>query len=419
MLPPFPPCSGYELPPDARGLGEPAYEAVASTPEDSARDSQGYEVPARQRLHTVTAAVGEPGVDEPGSHGSGPIRSAAPDTAEATSMSPVTARTGAALAAAEAPGVQLRPRARGGVLNVPKPKSAKDVRVSRRVQSVRRTGAERFTVSDQALASLRIDAGPRTAVEATAPQPTPLPPNAISQEMAAASDKLKTCGVFTNEILGRQLLEKSGHLMKRTKMKIWHQRWFVLRDRQLQWFAAQTDSVPSGTIQVDATLRIRRLPYDTATKLHQVLLSSPKRTLQLAAPSSREIEAWVSELTREYRDACRRSRAQTARITGWCDKVKNGFSRRRWCSLVDNAIHFSAKEQGSPLGSLSLEGARLESENPEEQSDPEDEIASGGAAPPAPFCLNVINGKGCYSLLFPSRGVRDTWAFFCGQSSGQ
>ncbi len=66
--------------------------------------------------------------------------------------------------------------------------------------------------------------------------------------------------------------------------------------------------------------------------------TSPARA-PAQAESNLEIEAWVCALTAVHREVSRRSSLQElSTLTAWTTKVKNGYARKRWASLMPGCV---------------------------------------------------------------------------------
>ena len=176
----------------------------------------------------------------------------------------------------------------------------------------------------------------------------------------------------------------------------------------------------------------------------------------------------------------RRQASASATIQGWGTKVKHGFARRRWLTLVGCVIFFAPSDTAAPRGHINLAEAKVTLHDASADSDPEasDEDnddatrspgadaaaaataaaaaalhgrarglsggAEGGAALGSPasrrargaqgaavslrptagpgagrYCLQLSTAKAEYNLLFPTRNERSRWAHFCAAVTGE
>lgn len=89
------------------------------------------------------------------------------------------------------------------------------------------------------------------------------------------------------------------------------------------------------------------------------------------------MEGWITVLDSAQRLRLRQPQESHGRIAGWATKVRNGFSHRRYLSLVGCAIFYSRRELKAPNGHINLAGAKLRILDPDDDSDADEDLEPG------------------------------------------
>ncbi|XP_053781394.1 pleckstrin homology domain-containing family H member 2 isoform X2 [Desmodus rotundus] len=208
-----------------------------------------------------------------------------------------------------------------------------------------------------------------------------IPPDAYSTdtEYSQPEQKLpKTCSSSSDN--GKnEPLEKSGYLLKMSgKVKTWKRRWFVLKGGELLYYKSPSDVIrkPQGHIELSASCNILR-----GDNKQTVQLTTEKHTYYLTADSPNILEEWIKVLQNVLRVQAANplflqpEGKPTAK--GLLTKVKHGYSKRVWCTLVGKTLYyFRSQEDKFPLGQIKLWEAKVEEVDRSCDSD-EDYEASG------------------------------------------
>ncbi|CAH2254780.1 pleckstrin homology domain-containing family H member 2 [Pelobates cultripes] len=192
-----------------------------------------------------------------------------------------------------------------------------------------------------------------------------IPPDAysIDSEFSEPEQKLpKTCSSSTDN--GKnEMLEKSGYLLKMGgKIKTWKRRWFVLKAGELLYYKSPSDVIrkPQGQIELNSSSHIVK-----GDGKQTVQLVTEKRTYYLTADSPNILDEWVRVLQNVLR-------VQAASVLftqpdvkptvkGLLTKVKHGYSKRVWCSLIGKTLYyFRSQEEKFPLGQIKLWESKVE-----------------------------------------------------------
>ncbi|KAM7078846.1 pleckstrin homology domain-containing family H member 2 isoform 1-T1 [Molossus nigricans] len=250
-----------------------------------------------------------------------------------------------------------------------------------------------------------------------------IPPDAYSTdtEYSQPEQKLpKTCSSSSDN--GKnEPLEKSGYLLKMSgKVKTWKRRWFVLKGGELLYYKSPSDVIrkPQGHIELSASCSILR-----GDNKQTVQLTTEKHTYYLTADSPNILEEWIKVLQNVLR-------VQAANplflqpegkptVKGLLTKVKHGYSKRVWCTLVGKTLYyFRSQEDKFPLGQIRLWEAKVEEVDRSCDSD-EDYEASGRSLLSTHYTI-VIHPKdqGPTYLLIGSKHEKDTWLYHLTVAAG-
>uniref|UniRef100_A0A674IE40 Pleckstrin homology, MyTH4 and FERM domain containing H2 n=1 Tax=Terrapene triunguis TaxID=2587831 RepID=A0A674IE40_9SAUR len=250
-----------------------------------------------------------------------------------------------------------------------------------------------------------------------------IPPDAYSTDTdySEPEQKLpKTCSSSSDN--GKnEPLEKSGYLLKMGgKVKTWKRRWFVLKGGELLYYKSPSDVIrkPQGQIELSVSSHIVR-----GDGKQTVQLITEKRTYYLTADSPNILEEWIKVLQNVLK-------VQAASplfiqpdvkpaMKGLLTKVKHGYSKRVWCTLVGKTLYyFRSQEDKFPLGQIKLWEAKVEEVDRSCDSD-EDYEASGRSLLSTHYTI-VIHPKeqGPTYLLIGSKHEKDTWLYHLTVAAG-
>ncbi|XP_075060247.1 pleckstrin homology domain-containing family H member 2 isoform X1 [Mixophyes fleayi] len=250
-----------------------------------------------------------------------------------------------------------------------------------------------------------------------------IPPDAysIDSEFSEPEQKLpKTCS-SSSDNNKNELLEKSGYLLKMGgKLKTWKRRWFVLKGGELLYYKSPSDVIrkPQGQIELNSSSHIVR-----GDGKQTVQLVTEKRTYYLTADSPNILDEWVRVLQNVLR-------VQAASVLftqpdvkptvkGLLTKVKHGYSKRVWCTLVGKTLYyFRSQEEKFPLGQIKLWEAKIEEVDRSCDSD-EDYETSGRSLLSTHYTI-VIHPKeqDPSYLLIGSKHEKDTWRYHLTMAAG-
>jgi len=168
---------------------------------------------------------------------------------------------------------------------------------------------------------------------------------------------LRKCAPYTEENMRKEILEKSGYLIKLGgRVKNWKKRWFVLMDAKLAYYKTKEDTSrkPLGQIPLESVSSVSR-----SERLNTFELKTPTRTYYMTAESPEIVDGWLQALRNNLkRFSGARILAKAGEKTiheGWVTKVKGGTSRHCWCVLKEKTLLFYKNEtEISPWSALSL-----------------------------------------------------------------
>nr|XP_020012992.1 pleckstrin homology domain-containing family H member 2 [Castor canadensis] len=250
-----------------------------------------------------------------------------------------------------------------------------------------------------------------------------IPPDAysIDTECSQPEQKLpKTCS-SSSDSGKNEPLEKSGYLLKMSgKVKTWKRRWFVLKGGELLYYKSPSDVIrkPQGHIELSASCSILR-----GDNKQTVQLTTEKHTHYLTADSPNILEEWIKVLQNVLRvqaanPLCLQPEGKPT-MKGLLTKVKHGYSKRVWCTLVGKTVYyFRSQEDKFPLGQIKLWEAKVEEVDRSCDSD-EDYEASGRSLLSTHYTI-VIHPKdqGPTYLLIGSKHEKDTWLYHLTVAAG-
>ncbi|KJE97607.1 hypothetical protein CAOG_010144 [Capsaspora owczarzaki ATCC 30864] len=239
------------------------------------------------------------------------------------------------------------------------------------------------------------------------------PPARLLDTASAAARRLNTCSVFTSENLLKETVEMSGFLTKQGgTVKSWRRRWFVLADRTLMYYKAQSDvskNQPLGRVPLNGFSRIAK--NDTLGKQFLFEIFTPRRTYYLSADTEAEMKSWLQVLQNVLKRtstiplALQSDESGGAAISGWMTKVKRGSFKRRWFVLLGKVLYFYRTPQDSvPLGEIYLLEATVETINPADDSDHESDAESF-------HCFGISTRYTSYHFVAESAEEKDRWMY--------
>ncbi|KAM4693408.1 pleckstrin homology domain-containing family H member 2 [Discoglossus pictus] len=250
-----------------------------------------------------------------------------------------------------------------------------------------------------------------------------IPPDAYSvdSEFSEPEQKLpKTCSSSSDN--GKnELLEKSGYLLKMGgKIKTWKRRWFVLKSGELLYYKSPSDVIrkPQGQIELNSSSHIVK-----GDGKQTVQLVTEKRTYYLTADSPNILDEWVRIL-----QSVLRVQAASALFTqpdvkptmkGLLTKVKHGYSKRVWCTLVGKTLYyFRCQEEKFPLGQIKLWEAKIE--EVDRSCDSDEDYETNGRSLLSTHHTIVIHPKeqDPTYLLIGSKHEKDTWHYHLTMAAG-
>ncbi|KAM7062614.1 pleckstrin homology domain-containing family H member 2 isoform 4-T4 [Acridotheres tristis] len=208
-----------------------------------------------------------------------------------------------------------------------------------------------------------------------------IPPDAYSvdTDYSEPEQKLPKTSSSSSDNGKNEPLEKSGYLLKMGgKVKTWKRRWFVLKGGELLYYKSPSDVIrkPQGQIELNASSHIER-----GDGKQTIQLTTEKRTYYLTADSPNILEEWIKVLQNVLKIQAASPLFSQSEIKpamkGLLTKVKHGYSKRVWCTLVGKILYyFRNQEDKFPLGQIKLFEAKVEEVDRSCDSD-EDYEASG------------------------------------------
>uniref|UniRef100_A0A8C2YA54 Pleckstrin homology domain-containing family H member 2 n=1 Tax=Coturnix japonica TaxID=93934 RepID=A0A8C2YA54_COTJA len=250
-----------------------------------------------------------------------------------------------------------------------------------------------------------------------------IPPDAYSvdTDYSEPEQKLPKTSSSSSDNGKNEPLEKSGYLLKMSgKVKTWKRRWFVLKGGELLYYKSPSDVIrkPQGQIELNASSHIER-----GDGKQTIQLTTEKRTYYLTADSPNILEEWIKVLQNVLKIQAASPLFIQPEIKptmkGLLTKVKHGYSKRVWCTLVGKTLYyFRNQEDKFPLGQIKLFEAKVEEVDRSCDSD-EDYEASGRSLLSTHYTV-VIHPKdqGPTYLLIGSKHEKDTWLYHLTVAAG-
>ncbi|OXB65485.1 hypothetical protein ASZ78_014836 [Callipepla squamata] len=175
---------------------------------------------------------------------------------------------------------------------------------------------------------------------------------------------------------------------------------------------------PQGQIELNASSHIER-----GDGKQTIQLTTEKRTYYLTADSPNILEEWIKVLQNVLKIQAASPLFIQPEIKptmkGLLTKVKHGYSKRVWCTLVGKTLYyFRNQEDKFPLGQIKLFEAKVEEVDRSCDSD-EDYEASGRSLLSTHYTV-VIHPKdqGPTYLLIGSKHEKDTWLYHLTVAAG-
>ncbi|KAJ7422042.1 Pleckstrin like proteiny domain-containing family H member 2 [Pitangus sulphuratus] len=175
---------------------------------------------------------------------------------------------------------------------------------------------------------------------------------------------------------------------------------------------------PQGQIELNASSHIER-----GDGKQTIQLTTEKRTYYLTADSPNILEEWIKVLQNVLKIQAASPLFIKSEIKptmkGLLTKVKHGYSKRVWCTLVGKILYyFRNQEDKFPLGQIKLFEAKVEEVDRSCDSD-EDYEASGRSLLSTHYTV-VIHPKdqGPTYLLIGSKHEKDTWLYHLTVAAG-
>ncbi|KAE8600643.1 hypothetical protein XENTR_v10013342 [Xenopus tropicalis] len=250
-----------------------------------------------------------------------------------------------------------------------------------------------------------------------------IPPDAysIDSEFSEPEQKLpKTCS-SSNDNGKNELLEKSGYLLKMGgKIKTWKRRWFVLKGGELLYYKSPSDVIrkPQGQIELNSSSHILK-----GDGKQTVQLVTEKRTYYLTADSPNILDEWVrvlqSVLKVQAASVLFTQPDVKPTVKGLLTKVKHGYSKRVWCTLVGKTLYyFRSQEEKFPLGQIKLWEAKVE--EVDRSCDSDEDYETNGRSLLSTHYTIVIHPKeqDPTYLLIGSKHEKETWHYHLTMAAG-
>uniref|UniRef100_A0A8B9BRU7 Pleckstrin homology domain-containing family H member 2 n=1 Tax=Anser brachyrhynchus TaxID=132585 RepID=A0A8B9BRU7_9AVES len=248
-----------------------------------------------------------------------------------------------------------------------------------------------------------------------------IPPDAYSvdTDYSEPEQKLPKTSSSSTDNGKNEPLEKSGYLLKMGgKVKTWKRRWFVLKGGELLYYKSPSDVIrkPQGQIELNASSHIER-----GDGKQTIQLTTEKRTYYLTADSPNILEEWIKVLQNVLKIQAASPLFIQPEIKptmkGLLTKVKHGYSKRVWCTLVGKILYYF-RNQEDKVGPLLVSSAKVEEVDRSCDSD-EDYEASGRSLLSTHYTV-VIHPKdqGPTYLLIGSKHEKDTWLYHLTVAAG-
>uniref|UniRef100_A0A8U7MB61 Pleckstrin homology, MyTH4 and FERM domain containing H2 n=1 Tax=Corvus moneduloides TaxID=1196302 RepID=A0A8U7MB61_CORMO len=248
-----------------------------------------------------------------------------------------------------------------------------------------------------------------------------IPPDAYSvdTDYSEPEQKVPKTSSSSSDNGKNEPLEKSGYLLKMGgKVKTWKRRWFVLKGGELLYYKSPSDVIrkPQDQIELNASSHIER-----GDGKQTIQLTTEKRTYYLTADSPNILEEWIKVLQNVLKIQAASPLFVQSEIKptmkGLLTKVKHGYSKRVWCTLVGKILYYF-RNQEDKVGPLLVSSAKVEEVDRSCDSD-EDYEASGRSLLSTHYTV-VIHPKdqGPTYLLIGSKHEKDTWLYHLTVAAG-
>ncbi|XP_048858663.1 pleckstrin homology domain-containing family H member 2 isoform X2 [Brienomyrus brachyistius] len=251
-----------------------------------------------------------------------------------------------------------------------------------------------------------------------------IPPDAYSAtdtECSEPEQKLpKTCSSSSDHSRSEPL-EKAGYLLKMGgRVKTWKRRWFVLKAGELLYYKSPSDVIrrPQGQIELSASSSIVR-----GDNKQTLQLVTEKRVYYLTADSPNLLEEWIRVLQNVLRVQVASPLFTQPEVRpgmkGLLTKVKHGYSKRVWCSLIGKTLYyFRSQDDKFPLGQIKLWEGRVEEVDRSCDSD-EDYESSGRSLLSTHYTVAVHpRDQGPTYLLIGSQHEKEAWLYHLSVAAG-
>ncbi|XP_048455901.1 pleckstrin homology domain-containing family H member 1 [Rhincodon typus] len=251
-----------------------------------------------------------------------------------------------------------------------------------------------------------------------------IPPDACSVDSDYSEPEhklLRTCSVYSTESNCTEPLEKSGYLLKMGgQVRTWKRRWFVLRNGEILYYKSPSDVIrkPQGRIELSSSCRIIR-----GEGAQTFQLVTGKRTYYLTADSPNILEEWIrvlqSILKVQLAGPVIPQTESKPSVRGWLTKVRHGYSKLVWCSLVGKVFYyFRNQDDKFPLGHLKVREAKIG--EVDRSCDSDEDYEAGGRGFLSSHFTVVIHPKDQSPtyLLIGTKQEKDTWLYHLTVAAG-
>jgi len=200
-----------------------------------------------------------------------------------------------------------------------------------------------------------------------------------------------------------------------TKLHIWKKRWCVLTDMDFTIYkdaaSEQASDIPLARVEINSFLQVCRPPGTSEQKVREFVLRAGDATHLFLADSIEAKEAWLTALDAKIA-AVDVGKTKASVLSGWLTKSRQGYSKRRWCSLLGRTLYYSASERSPPIGSLKIYRARIEIDLVD--SDTEE----GDLDTERSHCFRITSARGKHYFLAASPDELRKWTFFLHLAAG-
>ncbi|XP_072425397.1 pleckstrin homology domain-containing family H member 1 isoform X2 [Chiloscyllium punctatum] len=251
-----------------------------------------------------------------------------------------------------------------------------------------------------------------------------IPPDACSVDSDYSEPEhklLRTCSVYSAEGNCTEPLEKSGYLLKMGgQVRTWKRRWFVLRNGEILYYKSPSDVIrkPQGRIELSSSCRIIR-----GEGAQTFQLVTGKRTYYLTADSPNILEEWIRVLQSILKvqlagPAITQTESKPS-VRGWLTKVRHGYSKLVWCSLVGKVFYYYRNQDDKfPLGHLKVREAKIG--EVDRSCDSDEDYEAGGRGFLSSHFTVIIHPKDQSPtyLLIGTKQEKNTWLYHLTVAAG-